>query len=109
MFDINSTELVILIVVAVVVIGPERLPEYLRQLRRLIRQGRDLALQGKEALKREVGPDVDLRQYDPRQYDPRRIVRDALAEEDEPSPAPRPRVSSGPEPGATAPFDPDAT
>lgn len=84
MFDINGWEFVIILVVALVVIGPERLPEYAAQLRRWVRQIRALAEGAKEQLREQMGPDfdnVDWKAYDPRQYDPRKIVREALLEE----------------------------
>lgn len=76
-------ELAIIIVLAMVIIGPSRLPEYAAKLARGIRQMRVLADGAKSTLKEQMGPefeDVNWRQYDPRQYDPRRIVRDALRE-----------------------------
>lgn len=79
--DINSGEFLILIILALVVIGPKRLPEYVAKLRTWIRQARDMADGAKTQLKAEMGPeyqDIDWRQYDPRQYDPRKIVREAL-------------------------------
>lgn len=89
MFDINGWELIIILVVAAVVIGPERLPEYAAHLRRWVRQLRQMADGAKEQLREQMGPDfesVDWKAYDPRQYDPRRIVREALLE-DGPSPS----------------------
>lgn len=83
MFDINGWELVIIVVVALLVIGPERLPEYVARLRQGIRDLKKLADGAKTQLRDQMGPefdDVDWSAYDPRQYDPRRIVRDALAE-----------------------------
>jgi len=105
MFGINGGELIVLIIIAIVVVGPERLPEYSRQLREWVIQMRDIVRQGKEQIKSEVGDDIDWSQLDPRQYDPRRIVREALYE---PAPAPYqvPAAQRAPEP---APFDPDAT
>ena len=79
--DINSWEFLIIIVVALVVIGPKRLPEYTAKIRTWVRQARDMADGAKTQLKSELGPeyqDIDWRQYDPRQYDPRKIVREAL-------------------------------
>ena len=73
-----------LIVLAAVLIGPERLPEYLTKFRQFVRSAREMAEGAKTQLKEQMGPefqDVDWRQYDPRQYDPRRIVRDALGED----------------------------
>ncbi len=99
MFDINAWELVIILLVAFVVIGPERLPEYAAKLGRLVRQGKLMAENARGQLREQLGPeyeDIDWRAYDPRQYDPRRIVRDALAD---PDPA---AVSSNIAPAASA-------
>lgn len=82
---INGTEMVILVVVALVVIGPKRLPEYAQKLRDLVRQMRRMAEGAKDSVRRDFGEDfkdVDWQKLDPRQYDPRRIVREALVEED---------------------------
>lgn len=81
MFDINGSEFIILMVVAVFVIGPERMPEYAAKLAKLVRQLRSMADTAKVQLREQMGPEfdeVDWKQYDPRQYDPRRIVREAL-------------------------------
>jgi sec-independent protein translocase protein TatB len=82
-FGISSSEFVVLLVVAAVVLGPERLPQYAQQLARLIKELRRLAQGASEQVRSELGPefdDVDWRKLDPRQYDPRRIVREALAD-----------------------------
>lgn len=81
MFDINGWEFILLIVLAVVILGPERLPGYAAKLGQFVRQAKAMAERAKTQLKDEMGPDfseVDWRAYDPRQYDPRRIVREAL-------------------------------
>ncbi|MGJ9405811.1 twin-arginine translocase TatA/TatE family subunit [Nesterenkonia aurantiaca] len=81
---INAYEFVILIVLALVILGPERLPQYARNLARWARQARDMAEDAKGRFKDETGTDfddVDWKRYDPRQYDPRRIIRDALSNE----------------------------
>ena len=85
LFGINGTEMLILVVVALVVIGPKRLPEYAQKLRELVRQMRRMAEGAKDSVRRDFGDDfkdVDWEKLDPRQYDPRRIVREALVEED---------------------------
>jgi sec-independent protein translocase protein TatB len=79
-FGINGWELVIILVVAMLVIGPERLPVYAEQLGSLVRRGRDLLQTAKARVDDELGPefnDVDWSKLDPRQYDPRKIVRHA--------------------------------
>jgi sec-independent protein translocase protein TatB len=83
-FDINGWEFVILLVAALLVIGPERMPEYSAKLARLVKQVKGLADAAKVQLREQMGSefdDVDWRQYDPRQYDPRRIVREALMDD----------------------------
>ena len=78
---VNGWEFVILVIVGIVVLGPERLPEYAAKLGRLVRQARTMAENARSQLGEELGPefdDVDWEQFDPRRYDPRRIVREAL-------------------------------
>jgi sec-independent protein translocase protein TatB len=72
---------IVLLVLAVFVIDPDRMPEYAAKLAKLIKQLRALADTAKVQLREQMGPDfgdVDWKQCDPRQYDPRRIVREAL-------------------------------
>ncbi|OFT02334.1 preprotein translocase subunit TatA, partial [Micrococcus sp. HMSC30C05] len=83
MFGINGGEFIILAVLAIVILGPEKLPEYTRAFTDWLRVMRDKAEGAKAQFKEETGTDfdeVDWRKYDPRQYDPRRIIRDALRE-----------------------------
>ena len=96
MLGINGWELVIILLVAMLVIGPERLPVYAEQLGALVRRGRDLLQNAKARVDDELGPefsDVDWSKLDPRQYDPRKIVRDALLD-DSPAAPPRPRPAA---------------
>ncbi len=95
MFGINAPELIIIAIVAVLVIGPQRLPEYAEKLRNLIRGVRRMAAGARETIREEAGVDldeIDWKKLDPRQYDPRRIIRDALMDDEEPAPKP---VSEG--------------
>ena len=134
MFGISAPEFIVLLAVAAVVLGPERMPQYAQQLGRLIRELRRMAQGASQQVRSEMGPefdDIDWRKLDPRQYDPRRIVRDALTDtwdDEEPAAARRPAAGSSPAagpgvslgkdvaPGAArreapqdAPFDEDAT
>ena len=82
-FGINGAELIILIVLALLILGPEKLPDYARKMTQWIRQMRQMAEGAKNQFKEETGTDfdeIDWRRYDPRQYDPRRIIKEALAE-----------------------------
>ena len=113
MFGINGAEFIVLLVVAVVVIGPERLPRYAEQLGSFVRSARGYLQDAKARVDAEIGEeiaDVDWSKLDPRQYDPRRIVREALLD-DEPV---RERVAPPRAPSAApldgpAPFDDEAT
>ncbi|WP_265520903.1 Sec-independent protein translocase TatB [Oerskovia flava] len=119
MFGINGAEFVVLLVVAAVVIGPERLPHYAEQLGAFVRSARGYLKDAKARVDDELGEhvgDVDWAKLDPRQYDPRRIVREALLD-DEPAPARRPvpppgadqAESSAERTTGPAPFDDEAT
>ncbi|WP_277454628.1 hypothetical protein [Janibacter sp. DB-40] len=129
---VNGWEFILLIVLAFIILGPQRMPEYAAKLARFVVQLRRMANDAKTQLKDQMGPeyeDLDWRQYDPRQYDPRRIVKQALMEpledafslEDKPStttPAPRTAASSdassdttgsAPRTGTGPHWDPEAT
>ncbi|MCF8550390.1 MAG: twin-arginine translocase TatA/TatE family subunit [Pontimonas sp.] len=121
-FGLTIEKLLLIGIIALFLIGPDRLPAYSAQLGRLIRQLRDMASGAKERMRDELGPDfddMDWKKLDPRQYDPRRIIREALKEDpaakSEADPEPvviesayqrRKRLSGA---GKPAPFDPDLT
>ena len=100
MFGINGPEFLLLLLIGILVIGPQRLPEYTQKLANLVREVRRMASGAREQIKEEVGidiDDVDWRKYDPRQYDPRRIIREALLED-----PPKPVSAGGPAVAAAA-------
>ena len=71
MAGINGTEFVVIALVILVVVGPEKLPESAAQLGRLIREVKAIATGAKERVEAEFGPDIEeLKSLDPRQYDP---------------------------------------
>ncbi|WP_406829818.1 preprotein translocase subunit TatA [Pedococcus sp. KACC 23699] len=115
MVDINGWEFIALIVLAVVILGPERLPEYAAKLGQLVRQARSMAEGAKGQLREQMGPefdDINWKQYDPRQYDPRRIVREALFEPDVEDEATGYGADPSPvahDPSRATPYDVDAT
>jgi len=83
-FGISGSEFLVLLLVLVVVIGPQRLPEYTRKLTQWVRQLRVFLDDAKAQIAEEVGPelaDLNLQDLNPRNYDPRKIVRDALGED----------------------------
>jgi sec-independent protein translocase protein TatB len=80
---INGPEFLVLALLALLVVGPDRLPQYAAQLGRFVREARKMASAAREQVRDEMGPefdDIDWRKLDPRQYDPRRIVREALTD-----------------------------
>lgn len=102
--SINGWEWVILAVIVLVVVGPERLPDYTRQLGRIIREVRRIAAGAQDRVKEELGPELEeLRQFDPRAYDPRRIIREALEDDVAAPGAPAPVTPAPvtPAPGTT--------
>ncbi|MHA7288345.1 Sec-independent protein translocase family protein [Arthrobacter sp. MDT3-24] len=136
MFGINGPEFFLLLIIGILVIGPQRLPEYTQKLANLVKEVRRMASGAREQIKEEVGidiDDVDWKKYDPRQYDPRRIIKEALLDDDTKSvsagapaavaavagagalgatgtAASRPeRVVQSLPPGEPAPFDSEAT
>ncbi|PID53473.1 MAG: Sec-independent protein translocase TatB [Micrococcales bacterium] len=79
----NLGELLVILTLIMVVVGPQRLPEYAESLARMVREVRRMAVGARDQVRAELGPDfddIDWQKLDPRQYDPRRIVRDALTE-----------------------------
>ncbi|MBT4908602.1 MAG: Sec-independent protein translocase TatB [Microbacteriaceae bacterium] len=120
-FGLTIEKLLVIGVIALFLIGPDRLPAYSAQFARLVRRLRDMASGAQGRMRDELGPDfddMDWKKLDPRQYDPRRIIREALQEQpvtpvaDEAKPVgmesaylKRKRLLGG----ASAPFDGDAT
>src|SRR3954447_17338219 len=84
MFGVGLPELAVILVVAVVVFGPDRLPEYARQAGRMVRQLRKFAESAQQDLRDELGPeyaDLKLTDLDPR-VAIRRHILEALEDDD---------------------------
>ncbi|HEX7350793.1 twin-arginine translocase TatA/TatE family subunit [Brachybacterium sp.] len=80
---LGGWELVVLLVVFLVVVGPQRLPDVTRQLIHWVRQARRWVDDSRSTVEDEMGIAIeDLKKYDPRQYDPRRIIREAWGDTD---------------------------
>ena len=123
MFNVGPMELVVLALVGLIVLGPDKLPGLAREAGQMLRTLRDLATGARSQLKNELGPefaDVDLSALnDLRSLNPRTAITRALFSDDEeapgqiaadlnpavpPLPAQRPLGR-----GERAPFDEDAT
>ena len=84
MFGIGLPELAVIAFVAVIVFGPDRLPEFARQAGRFVRTLRNLANSAQSQLRDELGPEyADLKLTD---LDPRQAIRKHILEamEDDP-------------------------
>lgn len=80
---IGGWEIVVLLIVFLVIVGPQRLPDVTRQLVQWVRQARRWVDDSRSTVEDEMGIAIeDLKKYDPRQYDPRRIIREAWGDTD---------------------------
>ena len=85
MGGLTFDKLAIILVIALVILGPERLPYYAQKLGEFVKSLKRMTDGAKDRVKDEMGEEFDevnWKQLDPRQYDPRRIIRDALVEEE---------------------------
>jgi len=71
LLDINGPEFLLLLVLAVILFGPERLPDLARKAARVLRYLRTVAGSAQEQLSKELGPgfeDLDIRDLNPRTF-----------------------------------------
>ena len=115
MFGVGLPELAVIIVVGLLIFGPDRLPEFARQAGRMIRQVKHFSQNARDDLRSELGPgyaDLELRDLDPRRA-VRKYIQETWNEteedgEDHANGAERPGLrplKSGERP----PYDADAT
>lgn len=106
MFGVGLPEFAVILIIGVLVFGPDKLPEFGRQAGRLVRQLRNLAQSAQTELRKELGPDyadLKLTDLDPRQAI-RRHIMEALEDETADTPA-APRLAEGELP----PYDIEST
>jgi sec-independent protein translocase protein TatB len=107
MFGVGLPELAVIAFVAVLVFGPDKLPEFARQAGRMARQVRKFAHEARDELREELGPeyaDLELRDLDPRT-----IVRKHIAEAMNEAMREPIRVTVPLDVDQTPPFDLEAT
>ena len=71
MFGIDAIELLLLIVIGVLLFGPEKLPEFSRKAARVVVAVRDIANNAQTQLRQELGPeyaDLDLKDLNPKAF-----------------------------------------
>ena len=71
LLDINAPEFLLLLVLAIILFGPERLPELFRKVARVVQYVRTVAGTAQQQLSKELGPgfeDLDLRDLNPKSF-----------------------------------------
>jgi sec-independent protein translocase protein TatB len=79
LLDINGPEFVLLLVLAVILFGPERLPDLARKAARLLHYLRTVAGSAQQQLTKELGPEfenVDFRDLNPRTFVQKHLLDD---------------------------------
>lgn len=113
MFGVGLPELAVIIVVGLLVFGPDRLPDYAKQAGQFIRQVRAFSTSTRDDIRRELGPefaDFELTDLDPRRA-VRRYIEEAWDETDDSDAenAAKKNVDRPLMRGERPPYDPDAT
>jgi len=111
-FDLSLTKIAVLLVIAVVIFGPDQLPKVAAQAGRTLRELRRLADGARRELQEGLEPEFG--DFDIADLNPRTFVRKHLIDEHEPDPsAPAPEMppQSGAvlAPGESPPYDSEAT
>ncbi len=110
MFGVGLAEMALIAFVAVIVFGPDRLPDLAKQAGQMVRKARQFANAARDELREELGPeyaDLELRDLDPRTIVRKHII-EAMEDAEEDS---RPK-RKGLRPlgdGETPPYDEEAT
>ena len=110
MFDIGFSELAVIAFVAVLVFGPDKLPELARQAGQFLHRAKTFANSARDELRSELGPaysDLELRDLDPRTIVRKHVIEameDAEAEASPQRRGLRPLAA-----GEIPPYDVEAT
>jgi sec-independent protein translocase protein TatB len=107
MFGVGVPEMFVIALVAMLVFGPDRLPDLARQAGKFVRTVRQMAENAKDDLGREMGEDfsdINLRDLDPREIVRKNFLDDL--DDEKPASVKETRILR---PGETPPFDPEST
>jgi sec-independent protein translocase protein TatB len=111
-FGIGLPELAVIAFVAVLVFGPDRLPDLAKQAGGLLRQARKFANAARDELREELGPeyaDLELRDLDPRTIVRKHIIEAMNDADEEAASRPRRRGLRPLKAGELPPYDVEAT
>ncbi|MEV5931742.1 sec-independent translocase [Streptomyces sp. NPDC093250] len=78
--DIGPLELVTLIILAVLVFGPEKLPKVIQDVTRTIRKIRDFSENAKQDIRQELGP--EFKDFEFEDLNPKTFIRKQLDNDD---------------------------
>jgi sec-independent protein translocase protein TatB len=117
-FNLGPFEIGVLLVVALIVFGPDRLPQLARDAGRMLRTLRDLAQGARNQLSDELGPEFG--NLDIRSFNPRTALQRAIFDDPDEAPSPNGHREAEEEKPVTrqvrplgrdeaAPYDEDAT
>ena len=81
MFNIGPLEFVVLAAVALIVFGPDKLPQLAKDAARMLRTLRDIAQGARSQLNSELGP--EFADFDLSSLNPRTAIKNALLGDDE--------------------------
>jgi sec-independent protein translocase protein TatB len=82
LLDVNAPEFVLLLVLAIILFGPERLPDLARKAARVVQYVRTLAGSAQDQLSKELGPGFE--NLDFRDLNPKAFVQKHLLDEVQP-------------------------
>ncbi len=111
MFGVGLAEMAVIALVAIVVFGPDKLPELAKQAGAVLRKARDFANSARDDLRTELGPefaDLELRDLDPRAIVRKHIV-EAMEDAGDEAQKPKKRGLRPLLDGEVPPYDVDAT
>lgn len=85
MLDIGFFELLVIAVIGLLVVGPERLPKYIAQGVKMLRNVRDMATKAKDDIVESAGiKDLDLK--DLSKFDPSKLANNVFDDKEETKP-----------------------
>ena len=110
MFGVGLAEMAVIAFIAVIVFGPDRLPDLAKQAGQMVRKARKFANAARDELREELGPDyadLELRDLDPRTIVRKHIIEAMEDAEEDAKPKRRGLRPLGD--GERPPYDVDAT